>query len=90
MRYPKFRTFSEELDRQLKELKQEEINQIKYPKNTMTEITIEFGGGCLFATCKKCKHRIGAEEVRFPGTQEQQKEPRAKLEEARLKHTCVL
>lgn len=55
------------------------------------QITMHFGGGSLYLKCHKCGKEIAAAEVPFPGTPEQQKEPREHLEKAREAHlfTCV-
>lgn len=50
------------------------------------QITMHFGGGCLYLKCHKCGKDVGAEEVAFPGTPEQQKEPRRKLAEKERAH----
>lgn len=46
---------------------------------TDKQITMHFGGGCLYLKCHKCGKEVGHAEVKFPGTPEQQKEPRKKL-----------
>jgi len=50
------------------------------------QITMHFGGGALFLKCNKCGKEIAAESVDFPGTPQQQKEPREKLEKIKKKH----
>jgi hypothetical protein len=52
------------------------------------EITIHFGGGSLYLKCHKCNQRFADVEVPFPGTPEQQKEPRKFLEIAKENHRC--
>ena len=54
---------------------------------TKEQITMHFGGGCLFLKCHKCNMDVGAEEVSFPGTPEQQKEPREKLKRREEEHS---
>ena len=50
------------------------------------QITMHFGGGCLYMKCHECGKEVGAVEVAFPGTPEQQKEPREKLERLKESH----
>ena len=64
------------------------MNSFDILLNNEEHFRIGFGGGCLILECKKCKKDIGAEEVDFPGSQEQQKEPRAKLEIKKQNHKC--
>lgn len=53
-----------------------------------SNITMHFGGGCLYLKCHKCNKHIGSEEVDFPGTPEQQKKARKVLEVIRRNHSC--
>ena len=62
-------------------------NDIKI--NEDRDFVISFGGGCLILTCKKCGKDIGAEEVGFPGTSEQQQKPRGILEIKKQNHQCI-
>ena len=57
----------------------------------MEEITMHFGGGSLYLKCHRCNREIGSREVGFPGTPEQQKQPRKELQEIEKNHlmTCV-
>jgi len=55
-------------------------------KNTKKQITMHFGGGALYLKCHKCGKEIGFRDVNFPGTPEQQKQPRKELEEIRINH----
>lgn len=50
------------------------------------QITMHFGGGCLYLKCHKCGKEIASEEIAFPGTPEQQKEPRRKLQAKEEEH----
>lgn len=50
------------------------------------QVTMHFGGGALYLVCHKCGKDIGFREVKFPGTPEQQKQPRKELEEIKEKH----
>jgi hypothetical protein len=61
-------------------------NDIKL--NEDSDWVFSYGGGCIILTCKKCKKDVGAEEVSFPGTKEQQAEPRSKLEQKKHEHKC--
>lgn len=51
-----------------------------------TKITMHFGGGSLYLKCHECNKEIAAQEVDFPGTPEQQKVPREKLEASKIEH----
>lgn len=66
-------------------------------KQIEPKITMHFGGGSLYLKCHSCAStkdengrnysgEFAAEELDFPGTPEQQKEPRRKLEEKKQKH----
>lgn len=54
--------------------------------NKTKQITMHFGGGCLFLKCRKCRKDIGSKEVDFPGTPKQQKKPREELEVIKKEH----
>ena len=50
------------------------------------QITMHFGGGCLFLKCHNCDKDVGAEEVNFPGKPTQQIDARNKLAKKKEKH----
>ncbi len=52
------------------------------------KITMHFGGGSLFLRCHKCDKDIGSREVAFPGTKDQQIQPRKELENIKNNHKC--
>ena len=54
------------------------------------EITMHFGGGSLFLRCHNCNKDIGSREVGFPGTKDQQIQPRKELENIKNNHKCKL
>lgn len=57
-------------------------------QNIKEKITMHFGGGSLYLKCHKCGKEIGSEAIDFPGTPEQQEEPRKKLEKIKKEHIC--
>lgn len=52
---------------------------------------MHFGGGCLYLKYHKCGKEVGSAKVAFPGTPEQQKEPRRILEAKEAEHlrSCI-
>ncbi len=60
------------------------MDESNYEKEV--KITLHFSGGSLYLKCSKCRKEIASYELDFPGTPEQQKIPREKLEEIKINH----